>query len=192
MSPKRSPAVEPCDRECNRPRGSRFRRMQQCLARRVEAARLPMFVKVGVSGRLPGRLERDRHSSSGDEQTAPSARETTLRGHAPAPGSRSDGRSGRFGGDVGKARRAKRLLLRALPRPQTTRELAQVSSVIFRRPSMAGGRRPLADTPLRHKHEGIEGERYGCGPRTTARGIADSPPNRPETPSLRGHEPLAP
>jgi hypothetical protein len=99
-------------------------------------------------------------------------------------------RSGRFGGDVGKARRAKRLLLRAFAEAAgDSRTCAGFVRDIPPAIHADGRRRPLADTPLRHKHEGIEGERYGCGPRTTAGGIAASPPNRPETPKCRPHTP---
>jgi hypothetical protein len=41
-----------------------------------------------------------------------------------------------------------------LPTISAARNLRNSVRAGFRRPSMAGGRRPRADTPLRHKHQG--------------------------------------
>ncbi len=68
-------------------------------------------------------------------------------------------RSGRFGGDVGNEMVEKPLLLAALAEAAADSQLAQVRPCLLRRPSVAAGRRPLAGTPLRHKHEGVEGVR---------------------------------
>ena len=59
--------------------------------------------------------------------------------------------------------------------------LAQVRSRLFRGPSGAGGRRPLAGTPLSQKHEALQAGATDCGPGTTGRDLSDSPPNRPAT-----------